>query len=85
MDNNQKLIRIFSSITGSPAGAFSDESSPDTIKGWTSVTHVQLVLGIEEEFEVSLTPEDAAEMLSLHLVKLILGEKGVTFGPAEGT
>jgi long-chain acyl-CoA synthetase len=38
--------------------ALSASSSPKTTDGWTSLAHVEFLLGLEVEFAVTLTPED---------------------------
>jgi len=55
----------------------SDETSPDTVPTWESVSHINLVLALEAEFGISLTPEEAMDMLSVGLVKTILAERGI--------
>jgi acyl carrier protein len=35
----------------------SDDSSPDTISSWDSLNHLSLVMAIESEFGIELTPD----------------------------
>ena len=72
-----KLNRVLSQVLGIPAESIQEESSPDTIPGWDSLSHLNLILSIESEFGISLTPEEAMEMLSVKLIRMILAEKGV--------
>ncbi len=39
------------------------------------MSHINLVMAIEAKFNVSLTPEDTMDMLSLKLIVIILNEK----------
>ena len=73
-----RIHRIVSDVFGVPVEELSDDSSPDTIPDWDSQAHINLVLSLEVEFGVSLSPEDAMEMLSVRLIRLILAERGVT-------
>ena len=73
-----RIYRIVSDVFGVPTTEIDDDSSPDTIETWDSVSHISLVLSLEAEFGVSLGPEDAMEMLSVRLVRLILADRGVT-------
>jgi acyl carrier protein len=50
---------------------------PDDVEGWDSMGHINLLMAIESQFKISLTPEDAMEMLSLGLTRIILRERGV--------
>ncbi|WP_395747326.1 acyl carrier protein [Prosthecobacter sp.] len=74
-DLDQKLAVLFESILGLPREAFHDEASTDNTPGWESVAHLNLVMGIEETFGISLTPEDTMEMTSVRLIKMVLQEK----------
>jgi acyl carrier protein len=77
------MIKVIARVTGVTEASIEDDSSPDTLDGWNSVSHIHLVLALEEEFGIVLSPEDATEMLSVRLIELILGEKGVVFDAAS--
>ena len=68
-------------MLGVPAGELSDESSPETIPVWDSLNHLNLVVALEGEFGISLTPEDAMEMRTVGSIRAILGHNGVAIGP----
>ena len=38
-----------------------DASSPDSIEGWDSLTHVNFVMAIEQTFGFELEPDDVEE------------------------
>jgi acyl carrier protein len=75
MINIEKLYRIISDVLGTPVEYISDESSPDNIEKWDSLSHINLIIAIESEFDVSLTPEDTMDMLSVKLIRIILEDK----------
>jgi len=58
----QKVLDVFASIFGREGSL---ESSQETMEDWTSLRHLQLVLGLEEEFEIELAPERFQELKSL--------------------
>ena len=70
-----RIYRVISDVMGVTIGEIDDESSPDTIAAWESLSHINLVLALEVEFGVSLSPEDVLEMLSVGLIRTILSEK----------
>ncbi len=72
-----KLYRVLSQVLGVPADQLSDESSPDTLPNWDSMTHLNMIVALEAEFAISLSPEQAMEMLSVKLIRMILQEAGV--------
>jgi acyl carrier protein len=46
----------------------------DNVPSWDSLKHMNLVLALEEEFKVSIPDEDAANITSYALIKLVLDE-----------
>lgn len=52
--------------------AIDSEASMDTIPTWDSLRHMNLVLALEEEFKVSIPDEDAGNITSYKLIKLVL-------------
>ena len=73
---NQSLYQLIADVLGLPVEDITDESSPDTLSEWDSITHLNLVMAVEEAFEVQMTPEDALELNSVKLLRLFLEEKG---------
>lgn len=47
----------------------------DSISGWDSMAHVNLVLAIEQQFDVQFRPEEMLEMLSIELTAMLVEEK----------
>jgi acyl carrier protein len=41
------------------------DASPDTVEQWDSLSHMNLVLALEEEFGVQFPDEQIVEMLSI--------------------
>ena len=78
-----RLHRVVSDVFGVPVDQVSHQSSPDTLAQWNSLSHINLVLALEAEFGLSLTPEDSMDMLSVRLIRTILAEKGIR--GAEGS
>ena len=70
-----KIHRVVSDVMGVPIEEINSESSPDNIPAWESLSHINLVLALEAEFEIKLSPEDVLEMLSVGLIQTILIEK----------
>ena len=54
-----------------------DSSSPDNLKEWDSLKHMMLVLALEENFGITLTDEQAVEIISYPLIKCILLEHNI--------
>ena len=72
MNNQKKLHKTISDVLGIPESSIDEKSSQDNIEKWDSLSHLNLVMAIESEFEVQLSPEDSMDMLSVKLIRIIL-------------
>ena len=77
MSNTEKLLEVFRQVFG--IATVSDKTTRDDIPEWNSLQTINLILALEEAFDVQLTPEDAAALLSVGLAKDILAKQGITF------
>ncbi len=80
MENTHFLNRVrsvFSDVFQIPLEDVKPESSPDTIPNWDSLEHLNLVLALEQEFNVQFNPEEIEQLLSVELVAALLEEKRV--------
>ena len=75
MKEFNKLKQVVSDILEVDIDDINENSSPDNIEKWDSLSHIKLVMAIEVEFNVKLTPDDMMDMLSVKLIKIILTEK----------
>ncbi len=71
-----RLLRIISIIMEVPIEELNKESSPDNIEKWDSLKHMNLILALEEEFNIAFSDEEIVEMLSVEIIVEILKEKG---------
>ncbi|MDB5407848.1 MAG: acyl carrier protein [Rhodospirillales bacterium] len=72
MLNEATLQQVMGAVLNVPPSAIEPNSSMDTIKAWDSLRHMHLVLALEEEFEVAIPDEEAANITSYALIKLVL-------------
>ena len=70
-----KLKQVVSDILEVDIDDINENSSPDNIEKWDSLSHIKLVMAIEVEFNVKLTPDDVMDMLSVKLIQMILEER----------
>jgi|TARA_B100001013_G_C24278077_1_gene311706 acyl carrier protein len=73
----QRVYGILSDVFGIPLDKVNSDTSPDNVPEWDSVSHINIVLSLEAEFGIALTPEDSMEMLSTRLILIILEERGL--------
>jgi acyl carrier protein len=80
MNQNEILLKkTLSNVLGVGADSLDDNSSMDTISTWDSVKHLNLVLALEDAFNITFTEEQTLEIISYPLIKLVLAEHGVSF------
>ncbi|MFW9767188.1 MAG: acyl carrier protein [Candidatus Thorarchaeota archaeon] len=56
---------------------FSDDSTPDDLETWDSVTHMDLMAFFEDEWDLALDVEEITEMTTIGLMKEALKKHGV--------
>ena len=73
----ERLYQTVATVLGVPVEEISDASAPATIPAWDSLNHLNLVMALESEFEISLTPEAALEMRDVGAMRTSLRRLGV--------
>ena len=76
----EKVIKVVSQVMDVPVGELTEDSSPDTVEKWDSLQHMNLVLALEEEFNLSFTDEEIVEMLNVKIIIETLRLKGIKIG-----
>ena len=77
MSNNEienKIKETMSAVFNIDINQIDINSTPDTLKGWDSVGHMNLILALEEEFNIQFSDEQTSELLSLKLITFHIGE-----------
>jgi acyl carrier protein len=68
----ERIRQIAASVLGVPPGRLDPAASPDTVAGWDSLRHLNLVLALEEAFDIRFTVEDVGRMRTLgEVVRLV--------------
>ena len=71
---NERIKDTMAAVFNMPVKKISNASSRDNIKNWDSIKHLQLILALEEEFNVTIESEHAAEMLNYSLIQNTINE-----------
>lgn len=74
MLNENALKQVMATLLTVDVSAIGEDASMDTIPTWDSLRHMNLVLALEEEFKVAIPDEDAGNITSYKLIKLVLEE-----------
>ena len=71
MPTHDKLETIFKDAFD--VETLTDDLSIDTVDGWDSMAHVALIMTLQKEFNVSISPADAIELIDVASIKAFLG------------
>jgi len=69
------LTEIFRTLFNNPELNLDDELVATDVPGWDSFNHINLIINIEEEFEVKFTNDEVAKMQNVGDLKRILSHK----------
>lgn len=70
----EKIKTVIANVFNIPINDISDETSPDTLKNWNSLGHMNLVIALEEAFNINFQSEQIVEMNSYPLLVCIIKE-----------
>ena len=68
----EQVRSVLADVLGVPIDSVGPEATADTMDTWDSVTHVSVVMALEAQFDVSFTPEEVPELVSVPaIVRLV--------------
>lgn len=68
----EKVRGIAADVLSVPANQITPQSSTETIETWDSVHHLNLVLALEQEFDMQFEPEEIDAMNSVERILNVL-------------
>jgi acyl carrier protein len=75
MEETQLRVRItevFRDVLNSPALELKDEMTAHEVKGWDSISHIDLIVALEARFKIRLTTGEVSKLKNVgDLVALI--------------
>jgi acyl carrier protein len=76
MDNIELAIQeIMAIVFEMSKNSITSESSQDSIRNWDSVKHLDLIISLEEEFEIIFPVEEIGHLVSFKIIKIIIEEQ----------
>ena len=77
MENNldNHIKNVMSAVFEIPIGEITEDTSPDNVGSWDSLKHMNLVVALEEEYDIEFIEEEIVEMMNLSQIKSIVMEK----------
>jgi len=77
--SEDKLKQVLADVFGVDVKTINDTTSVDTVAEWDSLRHLNLVLALEQQFNIVFSGEQTVQILSYPLIKIVLEEHGVDF------
>jgi acyl carrier protein len=74
---NERIRRVVASVFGVPESAITAQSSNQTIPDWDSLNIINLMIAIESEFGITLSVDEATDLLSVQKIQALLQAKGI--------
>ena len=72
-----RVAKVFSEVLGLSPDMITDTTSPDNTPQWDSMAAMNLVVALEDEFDVRLSTAEIVSMRNVAVVKRVLAAKGV--------
>jgi len=73
----ERIKKVMSAVFELPLVEINKESSSDNIENWDSLKHMNLVVALEEEFEIQFDDEEIGEMMNYELILNIIKSKRI--------
>lgn len=70
-----KIQEIMGAVFEVPRDMINLESSQDNLENWDSLKHLNLVVALEEEFDMVFPIEEIGHLISFKLIVVILKEQ----------
>ena len=70
-----KVYQIVADLFLLDIASVHDKLAPEDVSNWDSMQHLNLLLALEADFGIQITPEESTQMLNVGLVVLLVEEK----------
>lgn len=70
-----RIKNVMSAVFDVPVETIAETSSADDIESWDSLRHLNLILGLEEEFDITIPDEEVGNLMNFKLIELIVNEQ----------
>jgi acyl carrier protein len=74
MSTEEKIKGVMSTIFDVNIDKINKNSSMDNVENWDSIAHMNLVLALEDKFGVIIPDDEAGNITSYQLIKIVVEE-----------
>ncbi len=74
-NTSNKVKNIIKTVFNLSVDEISDDASPDTVDAWDSLSHMNLITALEEEFNIEFEPDEILDMMNYKLILNVLSSK----------
>ena len=71
------LEELVGEVVGVDPAGLDDTSGVDTVAGWDSMTHLQVILAVEAEYGVTLSTAEIRQVRTVDAFRTLLAGRGV--------
>jgi len=71
---HERILKVMSLVFEVPIEMLNEESSSDTIGSWDSLKHLNLILALEEEFDIVIPDEEVGNLMNYKLIQIVIEE-----------
>ena len=76
MENNleNRIKNVMAAVFKLTVDTINDNASVDTIESWDSLKHMDLIIALEKEFDITIPDDEVVNMLSFGVILRIVNE-----------
>jgi len=75
MLDEELLKQILATVLKVPVGSIDGDTNMDTVESWDSLNHMNLILALEDAYSVRIPDDEATNITSYPLIKLVVNEQ----------
>jgi acyl carrier protein len=68
----EQIAKIMAVVFEVNSDSINENTSADTIETWDSLRHMNLILALEEEFNVIIPDEEVGNLMNFKLIELVI-------------
>tara|TARA_Y100000389_G_C17216298_1_gene391044 strand:- start:5 stop:256 length:252 start_codon:yes stop_codon:yes gene_type:complete len=74
IDIENRIKTVMSSVLNISKSEIHNKTSSDTIKSWDSLKHMNIIVGLEEEFDIEFDADEIGNLLNYELIRIYILE-----------